>query len=117
LGKYGNYNKPGLREVRGDIHPIWRGLGFLLAIIAPIMAYAGAVLLVDENWKRGWVPIPSSLIGPPGYQNVFLVIVVTLVLLLFLYALFSLIYMVIYRLVGPSKYTPLDAPPNRRRKR
>ena len=33
------------------VHPIWRGIGCFMMVLIPVMSYAGAVLLVEENGR------------------------------------------------------------------
>jgi hypothetical protein len=103
-----------------DIHPVWRGIGCLLIILLPILAYAGAVLLVRENLQRRWVVIPPELVGSfviPYLGRVFFAdLAMAFVLLILGFAFLTVVYAFIYRLFGPPRYGPLDAPPPRRPK-
>lgn len=66
--KYRGYqpNRGISREERRRIHPIWRGVGFILMILIPIISYAGAEVLLDLNGQNNWFPVPSDLIAKPG---------------------------------------------------
>ena len=129
MGKYDKYNpQTHMAETPWKIHPIWRGIGCLLILIIPIMAIAGAILVVQENARRRWVPIPAELsqsIDLPLFGTVdsFLaVIIVALLLALIGFGAVTIIYSIVYSLIGPPRYGPQDAPPiynkpnNRRRK-
>ncbi len=113
-----------------ETHAIWRGIGCLLILIVPTMSYVLAVasvqLAVDQNW-----PMPYQLMGYPvmppllwkaaglspllgfiqSQNNLYAVLAVTLVYVVFASALVSFIYALVYRYVGPSRYGPQDAPP------
>lgn len=105
------------------VHPVWRGIGCFMMILIPVMAYAGAVLLVQENYKRGWLPMPrelSRVIFIPmlgSFPNLLAYLLVALVLSLVGFGLFTALYSMIYSMVGPSQYGPLDVPPISRAER
>ena len=102
------------------VHPVWRGIGCLMMIIIPVLSYAGAVLIVQENVKQGWLPVPaefSRAIAIPFLGNVeylFANLLVTIVLSLIGFGIFTSLYSLMYSMLGPSQYGPLDSPPLRR---
>jgi hypothetical protein len=101
------------------VHPIWRGIGCFMFFIIPIMAYAGAVLLVQENVRQGWLPMPQELtrtITIPmlgSYPNLLAYLIVAVALTVVGFGVFTAIYSMFYSLVGPSRFGPLDVPPIR----
>ena len=64
MSRYNMRQAPLPKESRlyPKIHPIWRGIGFLLMILAPIMAYAITVEFFARNATANWIQIPPSLI-------------------------------------------------------
>jgi hypothetical protein len=106
------------------IHPVWRGLGCLLILIGPVLAYITADILVAMTMKEGWYPVPAELarvvrlplieINVPHF---FANMLVAALLLLFGFALIMILYTVIFAIAGPGRYGPLDAPPVRERPR
>jgi hypothetical protein len=50
------------REERQRIHPIWRGVGFAMIVLFPIIAYAGMNLLL----RQPWFPLPVDLLAKKG---------------------------------------------------
>ncbi len=124
MTKYEKFNpRASAAERPWDIHPVWRGIGCLLMILIPIMAYAGATLLVQANLENQWLPTPAGLsrtVSIPGIGEVkylFLNLVVAAVLSLVGFAVLVALYAFIYRLVGPPPLGPLDADPNEFRRR
>ncbi|MEW6717710.1 MAG: hypothetical protein AB1345_09430 [Chloroflexota bacterium] len=117
MSRYGHYYKPPLRDDKGGIHPIWRGLGCLLGVIVPIISYFLADFLVQKNWIYGWVLVPNHFIGPYHNPNLYLNIGLTVILTVLIFTILTILYMFIYRLFGPPQYTLLDVPPPRRRRR
>lgn len=103
------------------IHPVWRGVGCILIVLAPVLSYAGGVLLVRENFKQGWVAIPPELarfVQIPNLGRVYAAdVLASLILLVIAAALLTVLYSIFYRLFGPPRYGPLDVPPIRYKKR
>ncbi len=94
------------------VHPIWRGIGFVLMILAPIMAYATTEIFLAQNAINYWVKIPDNLIVNWPQDPMILVKVIstlffTLVFLIFL----QFVYFLFMRLFAPPRYGPLDIPP------
>ncbi len=122
MGKYDKFNPRASAAQRPwEIHPIWQGIGCLLMVMIPVMAYAGAVLLVQANVSQGWVPISAELARPVNIPNVgsfeylFANLMVAAVLAMLGFGLLVAIYSLVYRAVRPSRLGPLDADPIRRK--
>ena len=121
MTKYNQYSPRSRAPERPwKVHPIWRGIGCVMMILIPLISYAGAVWLVQENLKEGWMPVPAEFarpislpfLGSTPYLLAYLL--VTVVLSLIGFGVFTALYSLIYSLVGPSQYGPLDSPPMRR---
>lgn len=122
MAKYSSYNRrTPLDERPWTVHPIWRGIGCVLMLLIPIMAYAGAILLVQANLQQGWVPLPASLLrsitipylGDVEHLGANLAVAVLLSFIGF--ALLSFFYSIFYRIMNPDPLGPLDAKPVRNR--
>jgi hypothetical protein len=120
MPKYDKFNDQSRLQARPwKIHPIWRGIGCILMIIIPVLAYAGAVLLVRENTVQRWLPMPRELTQPMTLplvgtvDNFIAVMMVTLLLMLISFGMLTIIYSLIYSALGPPRLGPLDAPPVR----
>lgn len=98
------------REERQKIHPVWRGIGWILMFIFPVMGWFSAVWLLDENAKQKWIAIPSSLLLKGQDQLLLVKIILALVIVFVLYFLFQLISFFLLRLFGPERYGPMDIP-------
>jgi hypothetical protein len=109
------------RPPNAGVHPIWRGIGCLMIVIVPLMSFAGSYLFVRENFKQHWVAIPDLLLqyfelpflGRVYYADLAL----TVFLMILGFGLVFVFYSLVYSLVGPPRYGPLDAPPPKRRAR
>lgn len=110
--KYQTYTRrEDLRDREVKLHPIWRGVGFALMILTPILAYAATLVILDANQKAGWVQIPKELIYQGGDPLLFVKIILTIVLIFLIGFLFTLITFILYGAFGSKRYGPLDAPP------
>jgi hypothetical protein len=109
-----------------------RGIGCLMIVIVPILAYGLSVLLVNYGASNGW-PIPPDWMGTPTFHpllwrlsgvaailrflqtqtnliaNVIFAIAITVVI----GGVMSVLYGYIYTIFGPPRYGPTDAPPPR----
>ena len=112
------------------IHPVWRGIGCFMAILIPVMAWAGAAVLIQDE---ALFKTPDSLTQPViirftqyrfvndviqwlnlnlgGRGLTYAQLVYWVVLMLVGFLLLVILYGIIYRLIGPPKYGPLDSPP------
>jgi len=111
-----------------------RGIGCIMIVVVPILAYGIAVLLVNYGASHGW-PIPPSWFGPPtihpllwklqGLQTILLFIqaqnnldanlIFAVAITVVIGGVMSMIYGYMYTLFGPPRYGPQDAPPIRKK--
>jgi hypothetical protein len=132
MGKYSSHVRKPEKPRNVGVHPVMRGIGCVLMIIVPILAYGVAVLLVNYGFSRGW-PIPPGWYGPPTIHplllklqgltpvwnflrlqnNLIANLVFALAITVVIGGLMSIIYGYIYTLFGPPRYGPTDAPPIR----
>ncbi len=112
MTKYSNFQTratPQEREKKP--HAIWRGIGFVMMLIIPVMSWFGSVLLVQYNLQYGWYRIPSDLISKVIEPYLYVKIIITIVLMIILFGGYSMIAFLIYRFFGPPRYGPMDVPP------
>jgi len=107
-------------EHREKVHPIWRGIGCLLLIIIPIMAFAGSILLVESGLPQQYIrmtPELATLVNVEGFGRIplYYILIVTGVVSVLGFVVMTVIYAVVYRVTGKSRYGPLDAPPIKRK--
>lgn len=124
--KYSEYSaraKPRNRE----IHPIWRGVGFMMIVLIPVMSYAAVDVFLRLNGQNNWLPIPRDLLAVKG-QFLYSLIpdpMINIKALLFLAFIF--IFYIIYMFIafaitamvmgGPEKRDPYYVAPVRRQRR
>jgi hypothetical protein len=94
------------------------------------------MIIIDMGEKEKW-PLPVELMGTPrfpalmyslpvlrdiisllsGIENLWAIVVISLALMVFGFFLFSFAYSLVYKVVGPPRYSRLDAPEVPRGKR
>ena len=122
MGKYDRYDKPRQSAKQPKMHPIWRGIGCLMLILIPVMAYAAADVFLQAAPGLGLFPRTGDI-----YRNIDLNFITlpfsigealfTIFFAVLGFVAFSLVYSLVYRIAGPPKYGPTDAPPPKRTKR
>lgn len=111
MGKNELYSPSSLNSSKKEIHPIWRGIGFIFMILIPILSYVGALLLLEENAKQGWVRIPKDVLVPIWDPMLGVKIGIAVILMVLLYGLYTLFAFIIMSIAGPPRYGPFDVPP------
>jgi hypothetical protein len=132
MGKYSSYSRPKPKTRVVTVHPVMRGIGCVMMVVVPILAYGAAVLLVNYGGTHGW-PIPPNWFGPPAIHpllwnlqgltpilaliqaqnNLEANLIFAIALTIVIGGIMSLIYGYMYTLFGPPRYGPQDAPPIR----
>ncbi len=126
-GKYRNYvsDKPNIQKDLQRVHPIWRGVGFAMMVLIPIISYAAMQVLLQQNARHGWFPLPADLFATPGqflYNLIpdpllYIKIVLFLLCAFLLYFVFLLVSALITGAAGVNpKNDPFYVPPVRRTK-
>lgn len=112
------------------IHPIWTGIGFVMIVVVLVMAGAAAALAVELGFEQKWpmmyqlsgyVRLPEILYTLPilrelagfisSIPNLRALVLFFILFLIVFSGLVSVLYAFVYRMFGPPRYTPLDAPP------
>ena len=132
MGKYSSYGKKPPAPKMNVVHPVMRGIGCIMIVIVPILAYGVSVILVNYGIAHGW-PIPPGWLGTPGIHpllrqlqgltvildflqrqtNLTANLVFTIAITVLIGGVMSMIYGYIYTIFGPPRYGPTDAPPER----
>lgn len=113
MTKYTNYSttRRPTRKEREQIHPIWRGVGFLFMILAPVMGYFGSLLLIEANKKNHWIAISQDFLASGKDPMLYVKIGLTILLAFLIFFILQFIGMLVFRVAGPERYGPLDVPP------
>jgi len=132
MGKYTSHARQAQKPRSTGVHPVMRGIGCIMMVVVPILAYGTALLLVDYGIRRGWpippnwlepITIPPLLFSLQGLEpvwnfllrqdNLIAIVVATLAIIVVIGGIMSMIYGYIYTIFGPPRYGPQDAPPIR----
>ncbi len=117
-----------------QVAPIWRGIGCIMFIVVPLLSLGAAYAVVQIAVAANW-PMPYQIMGYPvlpallsksdalvpivlwieGIQNLYAILILTVLFIVAIGALVSWLYSVVYKIVGPPRYGPLDAPPTKGR--
>ena len=119
--KYAKYDNVQKVEARPwQIHPIWRGLGCIMLILIPIISFLGAYIMATQGIITDLgIPYPPefarllvsfNLLGTT-YDVDIMTLVVMVLLIIIGFAALMILYSVLYSVLGPPRYGPLDAKP------
>ena len=131
MGKHTSVSsrKP-LKEIDRTPHAVWRGIGCLMILLMPIISMALAYETINYGLEKKW-PIPHQLLGFPKMPQIFYDVPVlrqltypirqiddfyayalaTLVYMMVVGGVISVLYALVYSVIGPPRYGPFDAPP------
>jgi hypothetical protein len=119
------------QERRWKINPVWRGIGCVLILIIPIMAWVGATMVLQSNIR---LPLPyemTNIVVIP-YSHITEIdkiitqvnqyfqatrfvtgqLFLTVIFLFVGYGVLAFFYSVLYKMAGPPRYGPFDVPPD-----
>jgi hypothetical protein len=129
IGKYSRFSSKPMEKK--ELNPIWRGIGCILIVVVPLLSYGLMLLSVPAIIATG--KVPPQLMGQVNFpdwayrtlvisgftifihslHNLWLNLIVFFVMALILTAIASLLYSMLYSLIGPARYTEVDAPPSK----
>ncbi len=102
MGRYQQYERD-VKKTSKSVHPIWRGIGFLLMGIIIVMSYAGANLLVEANKTKNWIAVPKGIQGGVSWApDLYAELIVAFFLVLIGFGVITIIYSIIYRVTRPQ---------------
>jgi hypothetical protein len=130
MGKYSSYVRKAPRPPRGVVHPVMRGIGCIMIVVVPILAYGISLFAVDYAIGQGW-PIPPGWLQAPTFPPLLLRLqgvanllgflqtqprliahlVFTAAISLVIGGVMSIVFGYFYQIFGPSRYGPTDVPP------
>jgi len=131
MGKYSaRVSRRPLKEINQGPHAIWRGIGCLMILLIPILSIALGYETIQFGIEKEW-PIPYQLLGRPAMPewvydvsllrqltapirstyHFYGYTVASFLYMMIIGGIISVIYAAVYRLMGPPRYGPFDAPP------
>ncbi len=132
MGRYTSYQKQKQRVNRNQVNPVMRGIGCILLVLIPILAYGSSIYVVNYGVSKGW-PLPINWLGTPpiapilwkltgldliltyiqAQNNLIANLVFAFVITIVLFGIMAILYGFIYKMFGPPEYGPTDVPPIR----
>jgi hypothetical protein len=88
------------RSAFSQLHPIWRGIGFILLVLIPFIAFGFAGMIMEyvvDNYP-GLAQSPSQIVI--GVDDLYVQLGLTLILTMLLYLVLSIFGSVLYSLSG-----------------
>ncbi len=130
MGKYRSSARHKEKPVNQGPHYIWTGLGCLMMVIIPVISFAAAYELINYGLDHDW-SIPNQLLCTPrqpsiiyqsddvtqllspltGIKHLYAYTAFGVLIMILLSGIISLVYAIAYRVLGPSRWGPLDMPP------
>jgi hypothetical protein len=129
-----NYFQKSRAPKEKKIHPVWSGIGCLMAILTPIISWAASLVLLDYGKSQNWsflngfsspirfpdimyqIPLISIVTNYISSISFFEVLVMFFIIFMLLFSgIFTFINAILYRLFGPPRFSAIDAPPPPRR--
>ena len=132
MGKYTRDYMFRKAERKWEIHPVWRGLGFLLVLLVIAASAIGARELANLNRVNHWLPLTGGVDNPinlwfsldktmapvnlnflltwiPGYPFRMTEIAIFIALLFLIFGVLGTVYALLWRMFAPVR-DPYDAP-------
>lgn len=101
MGRYQQYERQ-VKDSAAGVHPVWRGIGFLLIGLVAVMSYAGANLLVEANKTRAWVIVPEEIRGGVSWApDLYSELIVSFFLMMIGFGIITIVYSIIYKVTRP----------------
>ncbi len=135
MGRYTSYQREKAKAKRKEVNPIMRGIGCILIVLVPILAYGIAIYVVDYGVRKGWALPPTWLgiiaIHPlllrlaglsiiwnflQAQNNLVANLFFAAAIAIVIFGILAIIYGFTYKLFGPPEYGPTDMPPIKGRK-
>ncbi|MCJ7716348.1 MAG: hypothetical protein MUO54_07490 [Anaerolineales bacterium] len=102
MGRYQQYQRD-IKDTEKRVHPIWRGIGFLLMGLTVIMSYAGANLLVEANKTKEWITVPYGIRGGVYWApDLYAELILTFFLIMIGFGVITIVYSLIYKVTRPQ---------------
>ena len=101
MGRQQQFERDKVQTSKG-VHPIWRGIGFLLLGLIAVMSYAGANILVEANKTKAWIAVPAGIRGGVSWApDLYAELIVMFFLLMIGFGVITIIYSIIYKISRP----------------
>jgi len=131
MTKYTKYMRKA--RVKKQVPPLWKGIGCIMMMIVPLMSYGLAYVFLQAAKSRNLVPAGmlghwqfpewawnTPILATPvrflaNMNDALAMLLFFIVTLVVVAGLISIIYTAVYQVVGPDRYSDVDAPPAKRK--
>lgn len=111
------------KQREDEPHPAWRGIGFLMIILIPILSFLISIEVVAALAMRGFV-LPEELRRPPQeilgmgpFANLPAILVFGVLIAAVLFGVFAVINAIIYGASAGNTYRAFESPPEQYKKK
>ena len=127
MGKYNKFKYKGKEKPQQN--PLLRGFGCIIMVVLPLFTFGLTVLSIPPLIATRLVPFqlleqvnfPAWVFRTPGLSdvaifirginNLWLSVIVFFIILMLITGISSLIYVSVLQVIGPPRYSEIDAPP------
>jgi hypothetical protein len=103
MTKYVNYYQKPLKTEKEKMepHPVWRGIGLILAVVIPTISYLLVNNLLQNPGSYPWLGIPPQLVIPVLWDPLILIrVLYTLLVTVVIFVVIGLVTLLLYKLAG-----------------
>ena len=117
MTKYSQYKMETQEKKKLVVHPVWRGIGCVLVILIPIIAYFASSELIDRRGNIPWLIIPKEIIMNEFRDPyLFVKLIYGAIITLLIFMILTIITFILNSIFGPSRFGPFDVPPEKAKK-
>jgi hypothetical protein len=109
MPKHSIFNRRIKKPQTPAIHPMWSGIGCVLAVVIPGLSLIAANILINNQGSISWLVIPSEMIVPNHQDPMILIrILFTALISLIIFFLISIITFILDSIFNPKRKGPFD---------
>lgn len=123
MGTYDSNSTRDARERKREPHPIWRGIGFMMLLIGPIVAFALSDVLLQMARERDFsmpAELQTDVINIPLYgpvDDLYAVLILAGAITLVLFGLFAIVNAAVYQASAGKTYQVFESEPKQYKKK
>ena len=109
MPKHSIFNRRIKKPKAPAIHPMWSGIGCILAILVPGLSLIATNILINNQGSVNWLAIPTEMILPNNQDPMILIrILYTALFSLVIFFLISIITFILDSIFNPKRKGPFD---------
>lgn len=109
MPKHSVFSRGVKKEPKPAVHPAWRGIGCILMVLIPAIAFLTANIIIKNINQFPWLTIPGEMIAI-RYSDplIFVRVLYTTLISLVLFFLTSFITFLLNSIINPKRKGPYD---------